>query len=51
MLAGIKYIENKEAKQLDEDTQSASDYSVVMEGCPIDITVEELQPQLNKYYN
>ena len=50
VLAGIKYIENKEAQELNEDTQSASDYSIVMEGCPLDITQEELQPQFNSYY-
>ena len=36
--------------EYDDDTSSISDFSVVMEGMPLDVTQEELQAQLNSYY-
>ena len=51
VIIGIKYNEIKRSIEYDEDTSSASDYSIVMEGMPLDVTKEELQGQLNAYYN
>ena len=50
VLSAIKYVQNKDIGELNEDTQSAPDYSVVMEGCPLDIEEKDLQRQLNEYY-
>lgn len=38
MLVGIKYNEIKSSIEYDHDTSSASDYSMVLEGVPLDIT-------------
>lgn len=47
----LKYSEIKGAVEYDDDTSSISDYSVVIEGMPLDVTEEELQAQLNSYYH
>ncbi len=46
----LKYFEIKNSMEYDDDTSSISDYSVVMEGMPMDVTQDELQAQLNSYY-
>lgn len=51
VIFGLKYKEMKELTEYDADTSSCSDYSVVMEGIPLDVTKEELQAELNGYYN
>ena len=51
VLIGIKYNEIKSSIEYDQDTSSCSDYSVVIEGIPLDVTREELQAQLNDYYS
>ena len=38
MMMGIKYFEIKEAIEYDVDTSSCSDYSIVLEGIPLDVT-------------
>jgi hypothetical protein len=50
VLIGVKYSEIKSSNEYDNDTSSASDYSIVIEGIPLDVTKEELQTQLNSYY-
>lgn len=50
VLVFIKYSEIKNMQSYDDDTISCSDYSIVMEGVPVDIKQEELQKQLNAYY-
>lgn len=50
VLVYIKFSEIKNAKSYDDDTISCSDYSVVLEGVPVDVTKEELQKQMNAYY-
>lgn len=50
VLLYIKFSEVKEMSEYDDDTISCSDYSIVIEGIPIDVTKEELQKQLNAYY-
>ena len=51
VIIGIKYLEIKRSIEYDEDTSSASDFSIVLEGMPLDATKEELQTQLNAYYD
>ncbi len=51
MMVGIKYYEIKEGIEYDSDTSSCSDYSVVLEGIPLDVSKDELQRELNGYYN
>lgn len=46
-LAIMKYHEVKSIEEYDNDTISCSDYSVVMEGMPLDVTKDELQKQLD----
>ena len=33
--------------EYDTDTISCSDYSIVVEGLPMDVDIKELQPQFN----
>jgi hypothetical protein len=40
----------KSIEEYDNDTISCSDYSVVMEGMPLDVTKDELQKQLDAFY-
>jgi hypothetical protein len=49
-LVGIKYKDAKDSQEYDNDTVSCSDYSLVIEGLPIDVQKEELQSQFNDYY-
>ena len=49
-LVGIKYKEAKDCQEYDVDTISCSDYSIVVDGLPVDVTKEELQTQLNQYF-
>lgn len=49
-LAIMKYSEVKSIEDYDDDTISCSDYSVVMEGMPLDVTKDELQKQLDQFY-
>lgn len=49
-LAGMKYDEAKGIQEYDDDTISCSDYSVVMEGMPLAVTKDELQRQLDTFY-
>lgn len=46
----IKYLEAKSSQEYDSDTISCSDYSIVVEGLPIDVKQDELQKQLDQYY-
>ena len=39
----MKYFEKEEEVRVEEETISASDFSIVIEGVPKDITKEELQ--------
>ena len=48
-LVGIKYKDAKDSPEYDADTISCSDYSIVIEGLPVDVKKEELQTQLNQY--
>jgi hypothetical protein len=45
-----RYREYMEAQEYDDDTISISDYSVSLEGMPIDLTLTELQDSFDKYY-
>lgn len=40
----------KDSQEYDEDTISVSDYSIVVEGLPMDVQTEDLQKQLDQYY-
>lgn len=40
----------KDSQEYDEDTISVSDYSIVVEGLPMDVQTENLQKQLDQYY-
>ncbi len=40
MMIGIKYFEIKNSLEYDADTSSCTDYSVVLEGVPVDLTKE-----------
>lgn len=51
VMLGIKYQEIRTSNEYDDDTSSASDYSVVIEGIPLDATQEEVQKELNGYYD
>lgn len=51
VLAYLKFNEIKSILDYDNDTISCSDYSVVMEGIPLDVTLEDLQKQLDVFYN
>lgn len=51
VLAYLKFNEIKSVVDYDNDTISCSDYSVVMEGIPLDVTLEDLQKQLDVFYN
>lgn len=51
VLAYLKFNEIKSILDYDNDTISCSDYSVVMEGIPLDVTLEDLQRQLDVFYN
>ncbi len=46
----IKYYEIKDSNEYDKDTISCSDYTVVIEGMPLSVTLPELQRQFDKYY-
>ena len=46
----VKYFQMVDIFEYDNDTKSASDYSVSIEGFPMEITQEELQKQLNTYF-
>lgn len=39
----LKYVEKKEERLLDRKTISASDFTIMMENVPRDVTKEELQ--------
>ena len=45
----MKYFEKAEEVRVEEETISASDFSLVIEGMPKDVTKEELQQQLTAY--
>ena len=49
-LVGIKYKQAKDAQEYDSDTISCSDYSIVVDGLPVDVQQQELQTQLNQYF-
>jgi hypothetical protein len=49
-MVGLKYKEAKDSQEYDNDTISCSDYSIVIEGLPVDVGKEELQLQFNQYY-
>ena len=46
----MKYYEVKSEEKEDDQTISCSDYSVVLEGVPVDIKEDELQKQFDEYY-
>lgn len=50
VLAYLKFNEVKSIMDYDNDTISCSDYSVVMEGIPLDVTLVDLQKQLDAFY-
>ena len=43
ILCCLKYYEKEEEVRVDEESISASDFTIVLEGMPKDITIEELQ--------
>ena len=45
-----RYKEIKEADEYDDSSKSASDYSIAMEGMPLDITEKELQTSFDEYF-
>jgi hypothetical protein len=49
-LIGIKFKEAKDSQEYDRDTISCSDYSIVVEGLPMDTKREDLQKQLDQYF-
>ena len=50
VLFGIKYFQIKSTIEYDHDTSSCSDYSIAIDGIPSDSTVEQIQGELNAYY-
>ena len=46
---GLKFVEKKEEILLDLKTISASDFTVMMENVPRDLTIEELQALFKNY--
>ena len=49
-LVGIKYNEAKNSQEYDADTISCSDYSISIDGLPVDVTKEELQTHFNRFH-
>jgi hypothetical protein len=45
-----RYKEYKQAQEYDDETISISDYSVVLEGVPTDISQQELQKSFDEYF-
>ena len=50
VLIAIKYKEVKDAEEYDRDTISCSDYSLLIEGLPVDLDRGALAKQLDQYY-
>ena len=46
----LKYFEKADEVAVEEQTISASDFSIVIEGMPTEITMEECQKQFDEYY-
>ena len=49
ILCCLKYYEKEEEVRVEEETISASDFTIVIEGMPKDITQEELQESFDQY--
>jgi hypothetical protein len=45
-----RYREFKESQEYDDSSKTVSDYSILMEGMPMDVTEDELQKSLNSYF-
>lgn len=45
-----RYKEYRQAQEYDDETISISDYSVVLEGVPIDISHQEVQKSFDEYF-
>jgi hypothetical protein len=50
VLIGIKFYEVKDSNEYDQDTVSCSDYTILLDGMPTNANKDDLQRQLNAYF-